>query len=172
MSVSSKVPLSRKRDEPRKRRRGKFIDIDSDYRERSGLMNLETAARWVASHLRQFRKWMRNDSCSFFHGDDLIDRHIGQLVHLAAGPGDHERIDLRPLAKAEDECADRLPTCSSFRPWPARHAYKSFRGQLQHGADAVAVRLRADQQDLQPVIGVAAIVAQEARESRRARSRQ
>src|ERR1700740_1889138 len=33
VSVSSNVLLRTKRDEPRKRRRGKFIDADSDYKE-------------------------------------------------------------------------------------------------------------------------------------------
>src|SRR5271163_867929 len=55
----------------------------------------------LPSFARYFRKRMRNDSRSFFDGDDRINRHIRQLVDLSAWPCDHERFDLGSLAKAE-----------------------------------------------------------------------
>src|SRR5271165_3123660 len=55
----------------------------------------------LSSFAQYFRKWVRDDSGTFFDGDDLINRHICQLVDLSAGPGDDERFDLGSLAKAK-----------------------------------------------------------------------
>ncbi len=45
---------------------------------------------------------MGHYSGAFFHGDDLIYGQVGQLLYLAAGPGDFERFDFSALAEAEE----------------------------------------------------------------------
>src|SRR5271170_6262041 len=83
--ASVSVLPSMKRDEPRKRLRGKIIAWD-DYRDSSG---------------RHFGKRMRDNARAFFDRDDAIDGHVHQLVNLAAGPGDHQRLDFGSLAQAK-----------------------------------------------------------------------
>src|ERR1700691_2934335 len=71
--ASVSVLPSMKREEPRKRRRGKIIACD-DYRDSSA---------------RHFGERMRDNARAFFDRDDLVDGHIGQFIHLPAGPCDH-----------------------------------------------------------------------------------
>jgi hypothetical protein len=81
--ASVSVLPSMKRDEPRKRLRGKIIACD-DYRDSSG---------W------HFGERMRDNARAFFDRDDGIDGQVRQLVNLAAGPGDHQRLDLDRLPR-------------------------------------------------------------------------
>ena len=103
---------------------------------------------------------MRHDSCAFFDRDDLIDGNIRQPIDLSAGPGDFERVDFSALSQAEldSRVAGRHITHAALGLFDVHEA---FRGQLQRGADAVAVGAGSDQQYFQPVVGVSAIVAQE-----------
>ena len=81
---------------------------------------------------------MRHNSYAFFDGDDFIDRHIRQFIHVPAWPSDHQRFYLGSLAEAK---MNARIACRHI----ARTAlclldmHKSFRGQLQSGTDAVAV---------------------------------
>src|SRR5579859_1284877 len=105
--------------------------------------------------------WKRvgHDSSAFFYGDDSVDGHAGQFFNQPAGPSDFERIDFGAFAEAEKNA--RI-ACGHIT-----HAALglfdvggTFGGELKGGADAVAIGFGADQQNLQPVIGVAAVVAQ------------
>src|ERR1700677_1602191 len=139
-----------KREEPRKRRRGKIIDCD-DYRD-SG---------WPSSARYPWER-MSDAARAFLDGDDLIDGHIGQFVYLPAGPRDHERFDFGSLAQAKmnPRIAGRHIARSTLRLF---HLRKPFRGEFQRGAGAVPVGFCPDQQTLEPVIGIPAVIAQEFR---------
>ena len=104
---------------------------------------------------------MRHDALPFFDRDDLIDGHIGELVDLTAGPGDHERVDFRIACQGRNECADRSRTCSSIRRLCLVDWTKPSADSFRDCADAVAIRFCADQQNFEPVVAVAAIVAHE-----------
>ncbi len=38
---------------------------------------------------------------AFLYGDDLIDRHVGELVHATIGPGNFKRLYDLPLPQSE-----------------------------------------------------------------------
>src|SRR5216684_6168099 len=132
-SASRSVLPRRVADEPRNRRRGNFI-------------------YWLS--LARFWKWMRHDSCAFLYRDDFVGRHVGQFLHQTARPGDFEGIDSCALAEAEENAriACGHITHAAFGLFDVRN---SFGGELQRRTDAVAIRFCADEQNLQPVIGVA-----------------
>src|SRR5579859_84221 len=139
--ASVRLLPSRKRDEPRKRLRGKFIACD-DYRESSG---------------QYFWERMGNNARAFFDRDDGIDGDVCQLIDLAAGPGDHQRLDLRPLAQAKMNAriTGRHVAATTLG---LLHVHKSFRSQFQYRADAVPVGFGPDQQYLEPMIGIASVI--------------
>src|ERR1700722_11893399 len=126
--ASVSVLPSMKREEPRKRRRGKIIDCE-DYRDSSG---------W------HFGERMSDNARALFDGNDLIDGHISQFVYLPAGPGDHERFDFASLAQAkmDPRIAGRHIACSALRLF---HLGKPFRCKFQGGAGAIAVGFRPEQ---------------------------
>ena len=103
-----------------------------------------------------------HNSGAFFHRDDLVDGHVGQSIDLAARPGDFQGFDLRALAQTEvnSRIAGRHVAHAAFG---LLDVHEAFGSQLQRSADAVAIRFGADQQNFQPVIRVAAVVAQEFR---------
>src|ERR1700727_1566399 len=144
--ASVKLLPSRKRDEPRKRLRGKIIACD-DYRDSSG---------------RHFGERMGNHARAFFDRDDGIDGYVCQLIDLAAGPGDYQRLDLGSLAQAKmnSRIAGRHIAASALG---LLYMHEPFRSQFQYGAGAVPVGFRPDQVHLQPMIGIPSVIAQQLR---------
>src|ERR1700730_1311093 len=62
-----------------------------------------SSARCLWGDLRDyFWKWARNNSRTFFDGNDFIDGHVCQFFHQATGPGDFQRVDFCTLAEAEE----------------------------------------------------------------------
>src|SRR5882757_8709931 len=144
--ASVRLLPSRNRDEPRKRRRGNIIACD-DYRDSSG---------------RYFGERMGNHARAFFDRDDGIDGYVCQLIDLAAGPGDHQRLDLGSLAQAKMNAriGGRHIAATALG---LLHMHKSFRSQSQYGAGAIPVGFCPDQLHLQPMIGIASVIAQQLR---------
>src|SRR6266480_3523423 len=105
---ASKSELPRTtRDEPRKRRRRRFIA--SDHRKRklpncnspNEPIRLRSVVDGFFSFALHAGKIARHNSCALFDGDDPVHGHIRQLVYLAAGPSDLERLDLGAFAKTK-----------------------------------------------------------------------
>jgi hypothetical protein len=105
---------------------------------------------------------MRNDAGAFFDGDDLVDGEIFQLIDLAAGPGDFERINFGVFAQAEEDA------------WVAGgHVAHAALGlfdvspiacaDFEGSAEAVAIGFCPDEENLEKVISVAAVVAKKHR---------
>src|SRR5205807_7914536 len=90
------------REEPRKRRREKLIDgRKSGLSVRSKQTFLIYQPHAPSSLARDPWKLARDNSCAFLHGNDSINRHIRQSVHLSAWPGDLQGINLWALSQAE-----------------------------------------------------------------------
>ena len=87
---------------------------------------------------------------------------FGQFFDLPAGPCNFERLDFGALsqAKMNARIAGRHVTPAALCLFDVD---ESFGSQFQRCADAVAVGFCSDQLNLEPVIGIAAVVAQEGR---------
>src|SRR5215469_10368966 len=103
-----------------------------------------------------------HDSGTFLDGDDAVARDVGELVDLAAGPGDFQRIDLgaSSQAKMNARIAGGHIAHATFGLFDVRDAVG---GQLERRTNPIAIGLSADEQDFEPVIGVATIVAEKLR---------
>src|SRR5579863_3886538 len=99
---------------------------------------------------------MRNDAHPFLYRDDSIDRHIGEPIDLAAGPGDDERVDFASLAQSEVDAgiARRHVTGAALR---LVNTHQVSGCELQYGTDAVAIGLGAHEKNFEPMIGCGSI---------------
>ncbi len=102
------------RDEPRKRRRWIFIAYDR--RERSSPrwkfasepIRLSGVRLHFSSSARYLWKVARHNSCALLDGDDPVDRHIRQSIHMPARPSDFQRLDLGALPTNQNEYRSSL----------------------------------------------------------------
>src|SRR5579872_2094308 len=111
---STRVLPSMTREEPRNRRLGKFITEDrgSDRCQSAA----ETGIYNLSFRTLELRKTPRNNAASFFNRNNLIGRHVRELIDLTARPGDFERFDFWALAQAEmnPRIAGRHITAAAF----------------------------------------------------------
>src|SRR5712691_2548928 len=100
VSASKSVLPRTTRDEPRKRRRRRFIAYDR--RERSSPrwkfasepIRLPRVRLHFSSSALYLWKVARHKSGALLDGDDPVDWHIRQSIHLPARPSDFQRLDL------------------------------------------------------------------------------
>src|SRR5205809_7826359 len=121
-------------------------------------MSRENAAA-EDSFVRDPGKIARNNSYAFLDGDDLVDGHIRQFIHLTARPSDLQRLDLRSLAqtKMNARITRRHVAHAALGLLDVRDALGS---QLKGSTDAIAIGVCADEQNFQPMPAVAPIVTQ------------
>src|SRR2546421_1026223 len=164
---NSELPRTIK-DEPRNRRRNRFIVSDHRWRKLPSryLANEPIRLRSVFGCLFSFTwhlgKIARHNSRAFLDGDDLVDGHTRQLICLPARPSDFERFDLRALAQAKmnSRIAGRHVAHAAFGLFDVGDA---FGGEIQRRANSIAIGFCTNEQNFQPMIGVAAIVAKKLR---------
>ncbi len=106
VSASSSVLPRTMAEEPRKWRRGRFIDCQlpaysCQLSDKAVRMTTEDRRLTTFSFAGDLGKFAGHDSCAFFDRDDLIDGNIRQAVHLSAGPGDFQGIDFGAFAQAK-----------------------------------------------------------------------
>ena len=96
------------------------------------------------------------DALAFSNGDGGVGGDGGKAVELAAGPVDFDGVGFVALGEAEgeDEFAGGEVTGAAAEHFGLRFATT---GELYDGADAVAIRFRADQFEAQAVIGSGAL---------------
>ena len=126
MSVSSSALPSTKEEDPRKRRRGLII-VFRHYRNSTSLLKTRAVAAQAHSPTPSLGPHLRKRA-----------RNRGQLVHLPAGPGNGERLDLRSLAQSEMNAriARRHIAGAALGLVDLNHALGR---QFENGADAVAI---------------------------------
>src|SRR5450432_1891847 len=151
VSASSSVPPRTTSEEPRNLRRWEFISLRLPFRDyaarktyRGTIGGTTLCDRYCGSSARNPRKWMRHDAHAFLDRENAVDRNVGQLVDLAAGPSNLQRFDLVALSEAKVN--------SRIVGGHIAHATlglfdvdKAFGRQLEGSADAVAVGARANQ---------------------------
>src|SRR5438046_9246635 len=118
-------------------------------------MSRENAAA-EDSFVRDPGKIARNNSYAFLDGDDLVDGHIRQFIHLTARPSDLQRLDLRslPQTKMNARISSRHVAHAALGLLDVRVAL----GRQPKGrTDAVPTGFGAYEQTFQPLIAVSAI---------------
>src|SRR5205085_8407172 len=97
---------------------------------------------------------------AFFDGDVLVGAHVLQRARLAARPLHFQLVRLLTRAEAEEQA--HIGGREVARP--AEQVFASARAARADGdarADAVAIALRADEADAEPVITIAVVVPEE-----------
>lgn len=92
----------------------------------------------------------------------MVDGNVSELVNLTAGPSDFERVDFG--APAQTKMNARVAGGHvAHTALGLLDVSDAFGGEPERGTDPVAIGFCADEQDFEPVIGVAAIVAKNSR---------
>src|SRR5271154_116153 len=107
VSASRRALPNKMPEEPRKRRRRKFIACGHRKKNGSGAKRASESSgearvlQYLSSLAHEPRKGMRHNSHAFLDGDDVVDRHVRQAIDAPAGPGDFQRIDFGALAQSK-----------------------------------------------------------------------
>src|SRR5260370_42223414 len=92
------------REEPRKRRRGKFILVIVPHPTCRDSVTIRLNRAQTSSLLPaalNFREFPRNNSFALLDRNDLIDWNAAQAIYLPARPSDHERLNCRSLPQTK-----------------------------------------------------------------------
>src|SRR5271157_6161983 len=103
---------------------------------------------------------MLYDAHAFLHRDDLITLEVGEFRRHPTRPKDLNHVDSGALSQPEVQ-AGILSGLITHAALSLIIENQISRRELDPSPHTITIRLRSDKKNLQPVIGVAAVVAEQ-----------